>query len=252
MKKTNGSVRAGIVVGLIAALLIGATVLLINKGNEKNNRFESYAFTIMEPTDINGHIADHVKGEKDAPTVIFEYADFQCGYCALMNPYVDKMVEESDGKLAVVYRNYLLSYHQNGTAAASAAEAAGLQGYWKPYASKLFEEQEEWADASVNERTALFDKYFLAVTENQGDVDKFNRDLASSDISQKITFDMKLGKFLNLPGTPSFYIDNQFIDWGNSEGGSIVINDETIDWDHKLSIDEFGSLVKRIIKAKTK
>ncbi len=252
MKKLTGSVQASIVVGLIALLLIGATVFLSNKEAEKAHRFETYAYTIMEPTDINGHIADHVKGNPDAPTVIFEYADFQCGYCALMNPYVEEMVEKSDGKLAVVYRNYLLSYHQNGTAAASAAEAAGFQGYWQAYANKLFDEQDNWAEASVNDRTALFDKYFLEVTNNQGDIDKFNADLASADISQKITLDMKIGKFVKIEGTPSFYIDGQYIDWSNKDGGSLNINGETIDWDHKLSVSEFTDLIKKITELKAK
>lgn len=252
MKKLTGSVRAGIIVGLIAALLIGATAYLIIKDNEKNARFESYTFTVMEPADINGHIADHVKGDKDAPVIIFEYADFQCEYCALMNPYIEDFVKESDGKLAIVYRNFILSYHQNGTAAASAAEAAGQQGYWREYANKLFEKQEEWYSASAYDRTALFDKYLLLVSDNKADVDKFNSDLSSADVSQKLTFDMKIGKYLDVPGTPSFYIDEQYIDWGNKDGGSLVINGETIEWDHKLSIEEFSDLIKQIIDIKTK
>ena len=252
MKKFTGSVKVGVIVGIIAVLFIAVTALLINKDNEKNAKFESYTYTIMEPAEINGYIADHIRGDKDAPVIIYEYADFQCGYCALMNPYVEDFIENSDGKLTVVYRNYLLSYHQNATAAASAAEAAGLQGYWQAYANKLFEEQDEWAYASVSERTALFDKYFLDITNNQGDINKFNSDMASANVSQKISTDMKLGKQLDIPGTPSFYIDGQYIDWGNTDGGSLTINNETISWDHKLSIDEFSDLIQQIIDIKTK
>ena len=252
MRKLSGSVRAAIIVGLIAALLIGATIFLVNNNNTIVERYHQSAFVITEAEKINGYIADHVRGKKDAPVIIYEYADYQCEYCALMNPYVEEFIEESDGKLAVVYRNYILSYHQNGTAAASAAEAAGLQGYWQEYANKLFEKQEEWYSASANERTALFDKYLLIVSDNKADVDKFNSNLSSPDISQKLTFDMKIGKFLEIPGTPSFYIDGQYINWGNKDGGSLVINGETIEWDHKLSIDEFSDLIKQIIEIKTK
>lgn len=251
MRKLAGSVKTGIVVGLIAILLIGATVYLNNKNGDQNDKLKEYAVTILEPINDNGYIADHVRGDKDAPVVIFEHADFQCGYCALMNTYVEKMIEDSEGQLAVVYRNYLLSYHQNGTAAASAAEAAGLQGYWQAYANKLFEMQDEWYDADASERTALFDKYFLEVTDNQGDIDKFNNDLSSPNISKKINLDMKIGKTLDIPGTPAFFIDGQYIDWGNADGGSLTINDETIEWDHKLSIDELMNLVRKIVKTKT-
>ena len=117
-----------------------------------------------------------MKGSEDAPVVIFEYADYQCPGCASMNPRVNKIIEELDGKLALVYRSYLLSYHQNGTAAASAAEAAGLQGYWKPYTDKLFSEQSEWGYATVSKRGEFFEKYFEEVTEGKGDMEQFKRD----------------------------------------------------------------------------
>ena len=105
-----------------------------------------------------------------------------------------RAITTTNGKLAIVYRSFLLSYHQNGTAAASAAEAAGLQGYWKEYADKLFEEQSEWEYADTSERTELFNKYFKEVTNNKGDLDKFNQDIASEAVSKKISFDMGIGK----------------------------------------------------------
>ena len=167
-----------------------------------------------------------------------------------MNPRVDKIVEQADGKLAVVYRNYLLSYHQNGTAAASAAEAAGLQGYWKEYASALFTNQDEWAYATASERTELFNKYFKEVTDNQGDLNKFSKDIASAEVSQKISFDMGIGKRINIGGTPSFYIDGELIDFGNSKGGEITIGNRHFSWDHSLSNEEFNELILNIVDAK--
>ena len=251
MKQYKGFSVAGVIVGILVVILLGVATFAIIDGNNKATDYEQYDFySIIGPDSHNGNIGDHVKGSEEAPVLIFEYADYQCPGCASINPKVNKAIEDSDGQLAVVYRSFLLSYHQNGTAAASAAEAAGLQGYWKPYADKLFAEQAEWEYASASERTALFDKYFEEVTNGKGDLEKFNEDIASEAVSQKISFDMGIGKRMNIEGTPAFYVEGQLIDWGNEEGGSVTVNGKTITWDSKRSGDDFVKLLKE--KAETK
>ena len=249
MKKLKGFSALGAVIIVLVMVLLGVATYFVIDGNNKATDFNGYDFySVIEPTKDNGNIGDHVKGDKDAPVVIFEYADFQCPGCASINPKVNKVIEELDGKLAVVYRNYLLSYHQNGTAAASAAEAAGLQGYWKKYADKLFSEQAEWEYASASERTELFDKYFEEVTDGKGDIEKFNEDLASESVSKKISFDMGIGKRVDIEGTPAFYIDGQLIRWGTA--GEVVVNGKKISWESARSGDEFIKLIKEIVAAK--
>ncbi len=248
MKKSGFSV-AGVVVGIVVVALLGVATYAIIDGNNKATDFNEYDFySVIEPTKDNGEIGDHVKGDKDAPVLIFEYADYQCPGCASINTRVNKAVEDMDGKLAVVYRSYLLSYHQNGTAAASAAEAAGLQGYWKQYADKLFAEQSEWEYASASERTTLFNKYFSEVTGGKGDIEKFNQDIASNEVSKKIGFDMGIGKRIDVSGTPAFYVDGQLIQW--SDQGTLEINGKTISWDSARSGDDFVKLLKEIVEAK--
>ena len=249
MKKFRGFSVAGVIAGVAAVTFLAIATYLIVDGNNKATDFNSYDFySVIEPTKDNGNIGDHVKGNADAPVLIFEYADYQCPGCASINPRVNKVVEELDGKLGVVYRSYLLSYHQNGTAAASAAEAAGLQGYWKEYADKLFAEQAEWEYASASERTALFDKYFEEVTDGNGDLEKFNQDLASENVSKKISFDMGIGKRIDVGGTPAFYIDGQLINWGSE--GEVTVSGKTIKWESARTGDEFVKLIKEIVAAK--
>ena len=249
MKKVRGFSVVGVIIGVAVVAFLAIATYFIVDGNNKATDFGEYNFySVIEPTKDNGNIGDHVKGNADAPVLIFEYADYQCPGCASINPRVNKAIEELDGKLGVVYRSFLLSYHQNGTAAASAAEAAGLQGYWKPYADKLFEEQAEWEYASASERTALFDKYFEEVTEGKGDMDKFNKDLASEAVSKKISFDMGIGKRIDVGGTPAFYIDGQLIQWGSA--GEVTVNDQKISWESARSGDDFVKLLKDIVAAK--
>lgn len=251
MKKYKGFSVAG-AIGIIAvvAFLIIAGFLVID-GNNKATNYNDYDFySVIEPDEHNGYIGDNVKGDPQAPVLIFEYADFQCPGCASINPRVNSAIEKAGGKLAIVYRNFILSYHQNGTAAASAAQAAGLQGYYKAYADKLFSEQAEWEYASASERTALFQKYFTEVSNGEGDLEKFNSDLASESVSKKISFDMGIAKRVDIASTPAFYIDGQLIDWSNREGGSITINNQTITWETNLTGEQFEDLLIRIAKAK--
>lgn len=260
MKKTGFSV-AGVIVIIAILAAIGIGTYFVIDGINKATNFDNYDFySVIAPDEHNGNIGDHVKKDKDGtytgqPVYIFEYADFQCEACASNNPRVNQVVDELDGKLVIVYRNHLLSYHQNATAAASAAEAAGLQGYWKEYGDTLFTNQSEWKTLGGSERTAAFEKYFLNVTGGKGDLEKFREDVKSAEVSKKINFDMGIGKRLDISGTPSFFIDGQNIDWADIDKtgtDSVVVNGETITWEGTQSGSKFVDLIKRIVEAKLK
>lgn len=212
------NVVAAILVALVAVLVIGGIIWagISKKANEID--YGKYDInTVIGANEDNGNIGDHIKGNPDAPVKIFEYADFQCSACATINPRVNKILAEYGDKLAVVYRNFLLSYHQNGTAAASAAEAAGLQGYWKEYADKLFTNQSVWANASGDSRTDIFLDLFRSVTNGTGDEAKFVADMKSEEVKKKLSFDAGITKNLDIPGTPSFFIDGERIDFSNAK-----------------------------------
>ncbi len=251
MKHLKGFSAGGIIAIIAVVAFIAVAAFFVIDGNNKATDYSKYDFTsIIAPDEHNGNIGDHVKGDPNAPVLIFEYADFQCPGCASINPRVNSAIEKSDGKLAVVYRNYILPYHQNGTAAASAAEAAGLQGYWKEYADLLFKNQADWEYTSSTERTALFNQYFEEVSDGKGDLTKFQEDLASKSVSDKISFDMGIAKRVNVPATPAFFVDGEYIDWSNKDGGSITVNGKTITWESTLTSDQFEDLLVRIAEAK--
>ena len=251
MKKYKGFSVAGVIGVIMAVAFLGIASFLVIDGINKSTNYDDYDFySVIEPDVHNGNIGDNVKGDPNAPVLIFEYADYQCPGCASINPHVNAAIEKAEGRIAVVYRSFILPYHQNGTAAASAANAAALQGYYKAYADKLFSEQSEWEYASSSERTNLFAKYFMEVSNEEGDLEKFNADLASENVSKKNSFDMGIAKRIGVSGTPSFYIDGQLIDWSNKDGGSITINNANITWETNLTYAQFEDILVRIAKAK--
>ncbi|MBQ6130384.1 thioredoxin domain-containing protein [Candidatus Saccharibacteria bacterium] len=175
--------------------------------------------SLISGNEDNGGIADHVKGAKDAPVTLFEYADYQCSACANMNSWLKELLKEYDGKVKIVYRSFpLTNIHPNAIAAASAVEAAGLQGYWEEYGDLLFANQSEWFYASGTSRTDLFMSYFTSVTKGEGDLPKFRADLSSANVKQKVAFDSAISNSLNISSTPSFFgSDGQEIDWVKSD-----------------------------------
>ena len=164
-----------------------------------------------------------------------------------LNPYVEQIIAENDGKVAFIFRNMVWSAFPNSRAAAAAAEAAGLQGYWEPYANLLFENQVEWGNASGSDRTAIFEDYFTQVTGGAGDLEKFRADIESDAVKQKIDFDNGLAKFTEVQGTPAFFIDGQLI---NLEGGDIVIDGQTVTIEAPTFNDDIKRVFQDIINAK--
>ncbi len=168
--------------------------------------------SIIAANAANGNLPDNIKGSADAPVKIFEYADYQCSYCAAMNSYLNRIVEEYQGKVAVVFRAYILPYHKNATAATSAADAAAIQGFWPEYKNYLFMNQNDWFYSTGETLQQQFEQYFDEATNGKGDLEKFRADMQSDAVAQKVAFDMGIGDKLGIGGTPWFYIDGEWIE----------------------------------------
>lgn len=220
MKKT------WIIIAIIALAFGGLFIWALNENKSHSANFDDYdPNTIIAGNEFNGGISDHIKGDEKAPILLFEYADFQCEACALARGRIEKLLEEYNGKVALVYRNYLLSYHQNGTAAASAAEAAGLQGYWKEYGDLLFKNQNSWYSASASDRNTIFNTYFETVTDGKGDLEKFKSDMSSTMVKKKLDFDQGLAsKYIDVTGTPTFYLNGSKVDFSGAKGEEEFLN----------------------------
>lgn len=222
---------------IVAALFFGAffTWAILHKQSQAP-AVDAYDLnSVIQGNDDNGGIADHIEGDPNAPLKIFEYSDYQCSGCASVVDKVGDLIEKYKGKVAVVHRTYVLSYHSNGVAAASATEAAALQGYWKKYGDYLFEKQEEWFYSNSDQRTEQFTEYFKTITDGKGDIEKFLSDMASENVKKKVNFDIALAKrastISEIQYTPAFFINGEFIDWASNK-------DENFSF-----VDHFSSII---------
>ena len=201
---------------VIIALVIGFIILVMVASGQKDAATDFDTNSIIAGNEYNGGIGDHVKGgNPDAKVIIFEYADLQCSGCATMNPRINAILDEyDDADVALVFRYF--NMHSNSLAASSAAEAAGLQGYWEKYTNYLFTNQSAWFYASADQRTDLFASYFANVTNGEGDIDKFKEDMGSAAVNKKINFDISLAKKLKINATPTLIMNGKEIDFSNS------------------------------------
>lgn len=167
--------------------------------------------SIIPASSASGGLSENVKGNPDAPVVLYEYADYQCEHCAAMNPYLNAILEEYGDKVALVFRTYIMPYHANGVITAAAANAAARQGYWPEMKDTLFANQNEWYYAKASEIPEYLDKYFTTASGGQGDLEQFHQDMQSEAVKQKIAFDMGLSDKADLQWTPSVYVEDTFM-----------------------------------------
>jgi len=86
---------------------------------------------------------EHILGNPaNAQVTIIEYSDFECPFCARFHPTLKRIVSESNGNVAWVYRQFpLTQIHQNALERAIASECVakikGNDAFWK-YADLLF------------------------------------------------------------------------------------------------------------------
>lgn len=214
MAKNNTGLMIGGIVGIVLAFV--ALIAITQLQNKADIDYDAYDLNSVIAADENtGGLAENVDGDPEAPVLLYEYGDYQCTACAPMNPYINELLEEYDGKVAVVFRTYIMSYHDNGVAAASAANAAAIQGYWKEYKDLLYETQNDWYYAEGDERQQLFEQYFEQATDGKGDLEQFRQDMGSKEVAQKIKFDAALSERVGLEWTPSFYLDGELLDQRN-------------------------------------
>lgn len=189
-----------IIFGVICVLVLGGLVLLANKDKKDVSSIDPSKIIASTDTEIG----DHVYGNKDAKVILFEYGDFQCPSCGGAFPQLQTIKETYKNQIAFVFRNFpLTSIHPNALAAATAAEAAGVQGkYWEMH-SALYTNQDAWSSSSTSDRNGIFESYATTVGVN---LDQYRTDLVSKKVADKISRDRALAKKLNLDSTPSILI----------------------------------------------
>jgi protein-disulfide isomerase len=141
---------------------------------------------------------DHISGPANAPVTLVEYGDYQCPYCGMANPIVERVQRELGDELRFVFRNFPLSeVHPHAEHAAEIAEAAGAHNKFWDMHDMLYAHQDALDDQHLAEYATL-----LGVPASE-----VKRALAESAYSDRVREDFMSGVRSGVNGTPTFFIN---------------------------------------------
>lgn len=169
-------------------------------------------------TGVPGAEPAHTLGPANAPVRIEEFGDFECPPCALFHPILKQMHEEFGDKLHITFREFPLANHQHAIPAASAAEAAGMQGkFWEMHAL-IFEHQQQWKVS--NDARPIFESYARQIGL---DIERYKRDVESDRVEQRIYLDGKRAHSLGVNSTPTVFLNNREVPFQSLPADSLRV-----------------------------
>jgi protein-disulfide isomerase len=140
------------------------------------------------------------RGPQDAAVTIVEFGDFECPYCARVNPTIEALFREYGQRIRLLWRHNPLPFHeQAGIAAQAGAEAfaqGGSAAFWKLHAL-LLQHQKALTRPDL-------ERYATQVGLN---LDRFHRALATQAHKSIIEDDVQQAKRLGARMTPTFFVN---------------------------------------------
>jgi protein-disulfide isomerase len=156
---------------------------------------------LLDPPRQNIDVAatDPVKGPASAPITIVEYSDYQCPFCARVNPTLERIVQAYGDKVKIVFKDFPLPNHLEAPKAAEAAHCAGEQGkYWQLH-DRMFANQQALHIPQLKEYA----------TGLELDMNAFNQCLDSGKHAGRVAENMKAGEALGVQSTPTLYVNGR-------------------------------------------
>jgi protein-disulfide isomerase len=143
-----------------------------------------------------------VKGNPNAQVTIIEFSDFQCPYCARVEPTLKALMDTYGDKVRLVWKHEPLPFHPRAEPAAELAMEArdekGDKGFWEVH-DKLFASQPRLEDADL-EKVATAAGLSL---EKVREAVKTHKYKALIDRDDDLADDMQAGS------TPHFFVNGR-------------------------------------------
>jgi protein-disulfide isomerase len=147
------------------------------------------------------------RGKPEAPVTLVEYADFQCAFCRGVQPQIDRVLRDYEGKVKVVFKHFPLPSHAWATDSALLSECARRQKpelFWKLH-DYYFKNSGEISRENILEMTQK------VLEGEEIDRSAFNKCYLDRDTAEQVRADLNEGKVVGVRGTPAFLINDIFI-----------------------------------------
>lgn len=138
-------------------------------------------------------------GAKDGDVTLVEFFDYNCPYCRVSHPDVQRLLREDKG-LRVVYRDFPVLGPASEEAALASLSAA-KQGRYTAYYNSSFE-----APGRPNHERTIQMVRAAGMNERQT-----ASDMGSALLKAELKKNLELGRALGLTGTPSYVIGNRIL-----------------------------------------
>ncbi len=194
----------------VAVVVVGLIILGVMSGGPGGSPSSSMPAGFVATTVPAITASDWTEGSSTSKVTLIEYGDFECPACGAYYPIVKQLVATYGNRIYFAFRNFpLYNVHPDAGIAAQAAEAAGLQGkYWQMH-DTLYVNQATWSNATPSSVVSqFFDGYATSIGL---DVNKFNQDINSSQVINKIQADVTSGNTAQIDHTPTFFINQKQI-----------------------------------------
>ncbi len=147
-------------------------------------------------------------GNKDAKVKIFLFSDHQCPFCA---KFFDEIVTTSKSfgdKVVLVYKDLPLEFHSQSMNAAIAGECAKDQGKFWEMSQRLYNTQKQWGNLKDDKAKGFFKQQAKRLGL---DMEKFDGCLENGEHKDSIEKSKKEAEAFGITGTPSVFINDQFV-----------------------------------------
>ena len=162
------------------------------KREEKSQKMAALAFLEMSE-------GDPVLGNPDGSLVIYEFSDYNCGYCKrVFGPIQDVLAEDEDIRFVVKEFPILA---QSSLFAAQAAIAAQIQGVFPQYHITMM----------TNPGAISMDTILAAARDAGADISQLQKDMNSAETAAVINRTRMSAEQLQISGTPGLVIGSTII-----------------------------------------
>lgn len=141
------------------------------------------------------------KGPKDAKVTIVTFSEFECPFCARVNPTLQQIRDTYGDDVRLVFRHLPLAFHKNAGPAAEASMAAHEQGKFWEFHDKAF----------ANQRALNRENYEKWAQEIGLDMNKFRAALDSGKFAARVEQDKEAANKVGARGTPASFINGKLV-----------------------------------------
>ena len=170
--------------------------------NELRETAEDVSVTLEPPRHaVEALSEDPARGPAGAPVELIEFSDFDCPYCRRATDTVARLMEQFEGQIRFVYKDYPLPSHPNAFKAAEAGNCAHEQGLFWELHDTMFASQ---GSLDVDALKGYAGDLGL-------DPDTFNECLDSGRHAATVDRDMRIGMSYGVSSTPTLFLNGRAV-----------------------------------------